>query len=105
MCSSNGGDRPSQQIGGFPSEDEAQQWIAENSAGWFRERLEEFPFGCAAPMRPPTIAHLKGRGREGLFAACLHSAPFTFAVLWLEVASPMPAASDKLGENKAGREK
>ncbi len=46
------GDRPSQQIGGFPSEDEAQQWIVENSAGWFRERFEDSPFGLAPPGRP-----------------------------------------------------
>lgn len=36
----------------------------------------------------PTIAHLKTRGLGGLFmtcsnAACLHSAPFTFAALRL----------------------
>lgn len=36
--------------------------------------------------QPPTIAHLKGRGLEGLFvtcanAACQHSVPFTFAAL------------------------
>ncbi len=35
---------------------------------------------------PPTIAHLKGHGLEGLFVtcaspACLHSTPFTFAAL------------------------
>jgi hypothetical protein len=25
---------------------------------------------------PPTIAHLKGHGLEGLFVTCQHSAPF-----------------------------
>jgi hypothetical protein len=38
---------------------------------------------------PTTIAHLKTHGLEGLFvtcanAACLHSAPFTFAALDLD---------------------
>ncbi len=37
---------------------------------------------------PPTIAHLKGHGLEGLFVTCanaayLHSTPFTFAELCL----------------------
>jgi hypothetical protein len=41
--------------------------------------------------QPPTIAHLKGHGLEGLFvtcanAACQHSVPFTFAALGLEAA-------------------
>jgi hypothetical protein len=35
------GDRPSEQVGGFPSEDEAQQWIDQSSAGWLRARFEE----------------------------------------------------------------
>jgi hypothetical protein len=38
---------------------------------------------------PPTIAHLKGHGLEGLFvtcanAACQHSVPFTFAAPGLD---------------------
>jgi hypothetical protein len=38
---------------------------------------------------PPTIAHLKTHGLEGLFvicttAACLHATAFTFAALGLE---------------------
>ncbi len=37
---------------------------------------------------PPTIAHLKGHGLEGLFvtctnAACLHATAFTFTALGL----------------------
>jgi len=38
------GDRPSEQVGGFPSQDEAQQWITQNSAGWLMARFEEPPF-------------------------------------------------------------
>jgi hypothetical protein len=37
------GYRPSEQVGGFLSEDEAQQWITENSVGWFKARSEEPP--------------------------------------------------------------
>lgn len=37
-------DRPSQQVGGFRSEEEAQQWIIENSAEWLRVRFEDTPF-------------------------------------------------------------
>jgi len=37
------GDRPSEQVGGFQSENEAQKWIIENSAGWLRARFEEPP--------------------------------------------------------------
>ncbi len=35
------GIRPSEQVGGFPSEGEAQQWIDKESTGWFRSRFEE----------------------------------------------------------------
>jgi hypothetical protein len=40
-------------------------------------------------MQPPTIAHLKAHGLEGLFvtcanAACQHSAAFTFDALGLD---------------------
>jgi hypothetical protein len=31
---------PSEQVGGFPSEEEAQQWIVQESADWLRKRLE-----------------------------------------------------------------
>ena len=42
-----------------------------------------------ATPQPPTIAHLKTHGLEGLFvtcsnATCLHSVSFTFAALRLE---------------------
>ncbi len=48
-------------------------------------------------MDAPTIAHLKGHGLEGLFvictnAACLHSKPFTFAVLGLADDVQFPSA-------------
>jgi hypothetical protein len=36
-------DRPSQQVGEFQSEEEAQQWIIENSADWLRTRFEGSP--------------------------------------------------------------
>jgi hypothetical protein len=35
--------RPSEQIGGFRSEEEAQAWITESSAGWFMARSKEPP--------------------------------------------------------------
>jgi hypothetical protein len=54
--------------------------------------------GCDDSMTPapPTIAHLKTHGLKGLFvtcsnAACLHSAPFTFAALDLEDEVQFPA--------------
>lgn len=34
---------PSEQVGGFPSEDEAQQWIDRDADHWLRKRLEEPP--------------------------------------------------------------
>ena len=34
------GDRPLEQAGGFPTEQEAREWIAHSSAGWLKERLE-----------------------------------------------------------------
>jgi hypothetical protein len=45
---------------------------------------------------PPTIAHLKTHGLEGLFvtcanAACQQSTPFTFAALGLEDDLPFPS--------------
>jgi hypothetical protein len=44
----------------------------------------------------PTIAHLKGHGLGGLWvtcanAACQHSAPFTFAALYLDDDEPFPS--------------
>jgi hypothetical protein len=39
------GNRPSEQVGGFPSQDEAQKWIDQSSAGWLKARLEESSFG------------------------------------------------------------
>jgi hypothetical protein len=36
-------DRPSEQVGGFRSEDEAQQWIDQDSDNWLRKRLGEPP--------------------------------------------------------------
>jgi hypothetical protein len=33
------GDLPSQQVGAFRSEEDAAQWIKDNSADWFRARL------------------------------------------------------------------
>ena len=38
------GDRPPEQVGGFPTEEEAQQWIVQSSAGWLKERLERPSF-------------------------------------------------------------
>jgi hypothetical protein len=37
------GNRPSEQVGAFRSEDEAQQWIDQNSGEWLRKRLGEPP--------------------------------------------------------------
>ena len=34
------GDRPLEQVGGFPDEAEAQEWIARSSASWLNERLD-----------------------------------------------------------------
>jgi hypothetical protein len=36
------GDWPSEQVGGFPSEEEAQMWIDQNSTGWLQTRGEQF---------------------------------------------------------------
>ena len=46
-------------------------------------------------VAPPTIAHLKDHGLEGLFVTCsnprcLHAAPFTFATLGLPDELPFP---------------
>ena len=38
------GTLPSEQVGGFPSKDEAQEWIDQNSALWIKSRFEERPF-------------------------------------------------------------
>jgi hypothetical protein len=38
------GDRPSQQMGGFESEAEAQQWIDQDADGWSKARLQELHF-------------------------------------------------------------
>ena len=35
------GDWPSEQIGGFPSQAEAQQWIDRSSANWIEERIAD----------------------------------------------------------------
>ncbi len=45
--------------------------------------------------QPPTIAHIKSHGLEGLFvtcanAACQRSTPFTFVALGLEDEFPVP---------------
>ncbi|MGB8278411.1 MAG: hypothetical protein WCF20_10845 [Methylovirgula sp.] len=45
---------------------------------------------------PPTIAHLKDHGLEGLFITCanphcLHAAPFTFVALGLADDLPFPS--------------
>jgi len=34
------GSMPSEQVGGFPSEEEAQTWIDQYSANWLREHFE-----------------------------------------------------------------
>jgi hypothetical protein len=39
------GDRPSQQVGGFPTEDEAQKWIERDSSSWLKARFQESPPG------------------------------------------------------------
>lgn len=38
------GDLPSEQVGGFQSENEARQWIIENSSEWFRAQMESSRF-------------------------------------------------------------
>jgi hypothetical protein len=38
------GDRPSQQMGGFQSEAEAQQWIDQDADGWLNARFQEVRF-------------------------------------------------------------
>lgn len=35
------GDWPSEQVGGFLTEDEARQWVQHNAPGWLKERLED----------------------------------------------------------------
>jgi len=35
---------PSEQVGGFASEEEARKWIDQDSARWLSKRLEETPF-------------------------------------------------------------
>lgn len=35
------GDRPSEQVGGFPSEDEARQWIESSAPSWLKSRFED----------------------------------------------------------------
>jgi hypothetical protein len=37
------GDRPSEQVGGFNAQAEAQNWIDHTSAGWVRARLDWEP--------------------------------------------------------------
>jgi hypothetical protein len=49
---------------------------------------------------PPTIAHLKSDGLDGLFvtcanAACRHSTPFTFAALGLPDELQFPAIAQR----------
>ena len=39
------GNWPSEQVGGFPSKAEAQEWIDHNSPGWLREQLDPPPNG------------------------------------------------------------
>jgi len=39
----NWGNWPSEQVGGFPSEEEAQEWIDQESTKWFNSRFEELP--------------------------------------------------------------
>ena len=38
------GTLPSEQVGGFPCKEEAQEWIDQNSALWIKSRFEERPF-------------------------------------------------------------
>jgi hypothetical protein len=35
------GDRPSEQVGGFPTQAETQKWIDHASASWVQERIGE----------------------------------------------------------------
>lgn len=42
----NWGNMPSEQVGGFPSEEEAQQWIDQYSTSWLREYFDGPPRGC-----------------------------------------------------------
>ncbi|HEY4922944.1 MAG TPA: hypothetical protein VII20_00900 [Roseiarcus sp.] len=35
------GDRPAEQVGGFPSEAEAQRWIDHSAKSWVKDRLIE----------------------------------------------------------------
>jgi hypothetical protein len=35
------GDRPAEQVGGFPSEIEAQRWIDHSAKSWIKDRLIE----------------------------------------------------------------
>jgi hypothetical protein len=39
----NWGNWPSEQVGGFPTEEEAQKWIDQESSGWFKARFEPPP--------------------------------------------------------------
>jgi hypothetical protein len=39
------GNMPSEQVGGFPSEEEAQQWIDHYSASWLKEHFDGPPLG------------------------------------------------------------
>jgi hypothetical protein len=50
--------------------------------------------------QPPTIAHLKGHGLEGLFVTCAnaarqHSVPSTFAALGLDDEAEFPTISHR----------
>ena len=44
FCLAVWGDWPSEEVGGFPSEDEAQKWIDHQSAGWLTSRFASLPF-------------------------------------------------------------
>jgi len=35
------GDRPSEQVGGFQTESEAQTWIEQDAPGWLRKRFAD----------------------------------------------------------------
>ena len=37
----NWGYRPAEQVGGFPSKDEAQEWIEQNASGWLKAHFDE----------------------------------------------------------------
>lgn len=39
------GDRPSEEVGGFPSEIEAKHWVDHESQGWLRSRQSDSMFG------------------------------------------------------------